>query len=261
MSKSVWITSMSSEDKALTTGVLGLARKYGLAPDGHFWTDDVDRMAWQAPLEKLLARDTALWVIAGSKKDFQEESVRYGLSLLALRLQHVRGLGFPMIIVSPDQDLTAEDLPTPFKGAEIFVPELPTLGAKMTARANTPVKPVESDYRINIHANQGYGIWYELGPAREQVWKGVLAGGLKAEVTAHGVGPSGELPVKTVLEYQMQGLKLELGEEQYTAWAVQNQLDKDLSYYVKFNGNPGTILFGELPGEETEAEFHLLALE
>ncbi len=130
----------------------------------------------------------------------------------------------------------------------------------MTARANTPVKIIKSEYRINIHANQGYGIWYEFGPAKGETWNGVLAGSLRSEVNAHGIGPSGSIPLKTTLEYQMQGLKLELGEEKYSAWAVKNSIDENLSYYVRFADNPGNILFGQLPDEENEADFHILKL-
>ncbi len=247
-----------SKDQAATTGLLQLGKKYGLAPDGHFWMDDMGKMAWQAPLEPLCAKDTALWVISITKKDLEKESVRYGLSLLALSVQHVKGIGFPIFFVSPDNALTPDDLPTPFKGCDVLKPDNNSLGAKMVARANTPVKNIPADYRINVHANPSYGIWYELGPAKGQTWNGVLAGGLKAEVNAHGVGPKGDLPLKTTLEYQMQGLKLELGEDKYTAWAVKNSIDENNSYFVRFAGAPSTMIFGPLPGEADEGEFHIL---
>ncbi|NOX34521.1 MAG: hypothetical protein GXP56_12450 [Deltaproteobacteria bacterium] len=259
MLKKVWITSMA-KDKDATTRLLQLGRKYGLAPDGHFWVDDLQKMAWQAPLESLVAKETALWVIACTKKDFEPESVRYGLSLLCLSLQHIKGIGFPIMFVSQDDSLKIEDLPTPFKGCEIFKPDNTSLGAKMTARANTPVKTIGTDYRINIHANQGYGIWFEFGPKKGSAWKGVLAGGLASQINAHGVGPKGSLPLKTVLEYQMQGLKLELGDDEYTAWAVKNIIDEDKSYYVRFSDIPGSIVFGQLPDEENEADFNWLKL-
>lgn len=259
MQKRIWITSLS-KDKGITEGLLQLGRKYGLAPDGHFWVDEVQKMAWQAPLENLLLKETALWVIAGTKKDLEKDSVCYGLSLLCLSLQHIKGVGFPILFVCSIDPPGPEELPTPFKGAEILEAGNPSLGAKLTARANTPVKPIPMDYRINIHANIGYGIWYEIGPAKGMVWNGVLAGGLKAEVNAHGVGPKGELPLKTTLEYPMQGLKLSLGQDEYAAWAVKNTIDENQSYYVRFSEAPGSILFGQLPDEETEAEFNLLRL-
>ena len=259
MQKRVWITSMS-KDQTATTGLLQLAKKYGLAPDGHFWVNEMDKMAWQAPLENLLAKDTTLWVISTTKKDLEEESVRYGLSLLCLSLQHVKGIGFPIFFVTSDDTLSTDSLPTPFKGCDVLKSDNKSLGAKMVARANTPTKKIPADYRINIHANPSYGIWYELGPAKGHVWNGVLAGGLKSEVNAHGVGPKGDLPLKTTLEYQMQGLKLELGEDEYTAWAVKNTIDENTSYFVRYAKAPGTILFGQLPSEADEAELNTLKL-
>ncbi|MCK5097409.1 MAG: hypothetical protein KAR45_04860, partial [Desulfobacteraceae bacterium] len=255
MQKRVWITSMSKEKEQITQ-LLQLGKKYGLAPDGHFWVDDLEKMAWQSPLDNLLAKETSLWVISASQKDFEKESVKYGLSLLCLSMQSGKGIGFPIIFICSDDSLKLENLPTPFQGSEIFSLDNKSLGAKMTARANTPIKKIKSEYRINIHANQGYGVWYEFGPAKGETWNGVLAGSLKSEVNAHGVGQAGSIPLKTTLEYQMQGIKLELGEDKYSAWAVKNSIDENLSYYVRFADNPGNILFGQLPDEENEADFH-----
>ena len=259
MQKKIWITSMSREEKQIT-GLLNLAKKYGLAPDGHFWVDDLQKMAWQSPLENLIAKDTALWVISCTQKDLESEPVRYGLSLLCLSLQHIKGIGFPILFVCPDESLKIEDLPTPFRGCDIIKSDNKSLAAKMTAKANTPVKKIPTEYRINIHANQGYGIWFEFGPAKGKTWNGVLAGGLTSEVNAHGVGPKDSIPLKTVLEYQMQGLKLKSGTDDYTAWAVKNSIDENQSYYVRFTDIPGNILFGQMPDEEDEADFHILKL-
>lgn len=259
MPKTVWITAIAKEKNRLT-GLLKLSKKYGLSPDGHFWVDDLAKMAWQAPLEPLCAKETALWVILAGRKDLELEPIRYGLSLLALRLQNQRGIGFPILFATYDSPLAPEDLPTPFRGAVISDADNPSLGAKMAARANIPVKKIDPGYRLDIHAGQGFGTWIELGPAGGNIWNGVLAGGLTATVNAHGVGPSGVLPLKTILEYPMRGIKLTLGEDEYDAWAVKNTIDHNQSYYVRFTGIPGSILFGQLPDEETQADFHVLKL-
>jgi len=259
MAKKVWVTSLS-KDQEQVTALLHLIKKYGLAQDGHFWVDDLKNMAWQSALAPLTQKDTGLWIICADKQALETESVRYGLSLLCLGLQAARGLGFPVMILSPDAPLDPEDLPTPFKGADLLPLTAPTLGAKITARANTPVAPMDPGYRMDIHANPGFGIWFELGPGKKETWNGVLAGGLASEINAHGVGPAGSLPQKTVLEYQMQGLKLALGGDEYTAWAVQNRIGPDQSYYVRFTDMPGRLIFGPLPGDEDEGEFHLLTL-
>ncbi|MCP3941794.1 MAG: hypothetical protein GY710_09975 [Desulfobacteraceae bacterium] len=259
MQKKVWITSMAKNKDQVRT-LLGLAKKYGLGADGHFWVDDLQKMAWQAPLESLSAKETALWVISAEKKDFEEKTVVYGLSLLCLCLQHIKGIGFPVIFVCSDDSLTRKDLPTPFKGAQIISFGDKSLGAKMTAGANMPVKKIKSEYRIDIHGNQGYGIWFELGPAKGGSWNGALAGGLTSKINAHGVGPSGLVPLKTTLEYQMQGIKLGFGEDEYQAWAVKNLIDGNQSYYVRFDDIPGTLLFGPMSDQADEVDLHLLTL-
>jgi len=259
MQKKVWITSLQ-KDKEKTTALLELSKKYSLAPDGHFWVDDLKKTAWQAPKDSICAKETGLWIISAEPDDLAAESVRYGLSLLALNVQAGKGIGFPILFVCFDKMLQQEDLPAPFKGAEIVDGKNSSLGAKITARANTPVKKIAVDYRVDIHANPGYGIWFEFGPTGEEIWDGVLAGASGAQVDAHGVGEAGRLPEKAVLEYPMQGLKLSVNDTEYDAWAVQNRIGANESYYARFNGIPGTVLFGELPGESSEGDLYKLRL-
>ena len=81
-----------------------------------------------------------------------------------------------------------------------------------------------------------------------------------AEIAFHGVGPKSSLPSKSVLNYPVEGLKLNLGNKEYTAWAVQNELDPDTSYFVKVKGFPESILFGPYSSEE-DAEVFVVALK
>ena len=50
-----------------------------------------------------------------------------------------------------------------------------------------------------------------------------------------------------------------MGEKEYAAWAVQNQLDSGSSYYVRVQGEPKSILFGQL-AEGDDAEVYILNL-
>lgn len=68
------------------------------------------------------------------------------------------------------------------------------------------------------------------------------------------------LPQTAVLEYPMQGLKLTLGDREYTAWAVQNRIDPEASYFVKFSGEPDAVIFGPL-GEGDDADVFVLDLK
>jgi len=252
--KKIWLTSLA-RDEASVKNVLGAAKAYGLDANGHFWTDDLEHMAWLAPRENLAAADTSLWVILGSEKDLEPPSVRYGLGLLALSVQGEKGAGFPVLWLDTGEGLDAGSLPTPFQGADVVPVTGATLGAKLTAKANVPVRSVPMEYRLAVHANPGFGVWFESGPGPGHTWIGALLGTEQGEVDAHGVGPAGEIPEKATLHYPVQGLQLTLGERSFTAWAVQNPLDETQSYYARVKGTPAGLLFGPY-SQEDEAEVH-----
>jgi hypothetical protein len=128
------------------------------------------------------------------------------------------------------------------------------------AKANMPPKKIEPGYRLDIFGIQGLGQYFEVGPPPGQTWDGVMFGIDRGEITAHAVGPAHKLPEKAVLEYPMKGLKLKLGDTEYTAWAVKNQLADDASYYVKVAEYPASILFGPM-SESDDAEVFIVTLK
>jgi len=256
--KKVWITSLG-RDESQVQRTMKTLKTYAIDANGHFWLDDLKKMAWLGPREELVKDDTALWIILSSDKDLASESVRYGLSMLALSVQAVRGHGFPIIFLHDGKLPSVDSLPTPFQGAEIFAVDNPAVGAKLVANANMPMKKVFAEYRLDIYAIPQLGQWFEVGPS-DSAWKGAMFGVCGGEIDAHGAGPAGKLPDKAVLEYPMQGLKLTMGEKEYVAWAVQNQLEADLSYYVRVQGEAKSILFGPL-AEGDDAEVYILNLQ
>ncbi len=164
MGKRVWITALA-KDEAKIAGLMGSLKKYGLATDGHFWVDDIKNMAWQAAAEELLKADTALWIIAGDNEDLKKTSVAYGLSLLAMKVYASKGESFP-VIFAPATDLPAGfEMPTLLKGAEIIPSSSASLGVKAVSFANTPLKKIEKEYRLNVHGLPGIGLWLEAGPS------------------------------------------------------------------------------------------------
>lgn len=256
--KKIWISSLT-KDQAMLQQVLGLAKKYGLETNGHFWTDDVEKFAWLAALEELLKEKADVWIIVGPKEAWLKESIRFGLSLTTIGLQAQRGKGFPIIIINSGEELGDHDLPMLLKDAEILKLTNPSLGAKLVARANLPIPTITADYRLDIYAHERIGLWFEIGP-NQQNWHGILFGVTNGEIDAHGVGPTGQLPQKTVLEYQMQGLKLSLGEKEYSAWAVKNTITPEDSYYVRVRQMAQSLIFGQYPAEDEELEVSKIEL-
>ena len=89
-----------------------------------------------------------------------------------------------------------------------------------------------------------------------------MFGAYEGKIAFHGVGPAGKLPSKSVLNYPMEGLRLNLGEKEYIAWAVQNELHAETSYFVKLDGFPESILFGPFPADGAdEADVHVIDLK
>ncbi len=255
MSKGCWITILEKdEDKGRI--LFESVRRFGLAADGHFWSDDLETFAWTSAIPNLTHPNCGVWVIAGTLESFRTPSIRYGLSLLAIAVQSQRGQGFQILLIPDADGLTADALPTPLRDAMIL-PAATAPGAKIIARANLPIKPVTLPYRLNIFALSGLGQWFEIGPASGCQWTGAMFGIDSGEILAHGVGEDGRLPEKTILNYPMQGLKLQLGEQELTAWAVANPLTENQSYFVKITGYPTTLLFGELSETDDASMFRV----
>jgi len=256
--KKIWITALDNDQQAVQK-LMTTLKAYGLDVNGHFWVDDLARMAWSEAAGELLAKETALWIIMGKAESFQDIAVRKGLSLLAMSIQSSRGHGFPIFVLPFPGEMTADLLPIPLRGAEIFSLASASVGPKVVAAANLPLKAVETPYRLNIHALPGIGLWFEIGPAKGIEWGGALFGVCGAEIDAHGVGPAKGIPERAVLEYPIKGMKVRFGEDEYTAWALQNRLDEGSSYYVRVKGTPEKILFGPY-AESNEAEVSVLSL-
>jgi len=255
--KKVWITALK-KDRETISRLTVTAHKYGLSSDGHFWTDELKNMAWLAAVEPLADPGVSLWVLVGAREDLTPE-IRYGLTLLNLSAT-AKNHGLALLWLDTGSGLETDMLPSVFAGAEILGIASPGIGAKLAAKANMPPKVADSDFRLAIHANPGYGVWFETGPTAGHEWKGAILALNSGEIKAHGVGPRGKIPEKCTLEYPMMGLKLKLGNTELTGWAVQNNLDPASSYYSKIDGIPGCIVFGSFT-EDDDTEMHVLRLQ
>ncbi len=254
--KTLWVTSLGDSQDPVKT-FMSQMKTYGLEVKGHFWKDDLQKMAWLAARESIIDSKNCMWVILGSDEELLAPDTLYGLSLLAITVQAQQGLSFPILILQTEGELvTSEQMSTPLQGADVMLLSDAGLGAKLVAKVHTPPKPVSSEYQLDIIGGEHIGQWFEVRPVKSS-WPGVMFGVADAEIAFHAVGPAGSLPSKTVLNYPMQGLKLEMGEKEYTAWAAQNELDDETSYFVKVDGFPESILFGSYSTEEATDVFVL----
>jgi len=258
MMKKIWITSLPKDEEKVQR-LMAILKPYGMGIDGHFWMDDLKNMTWSNATESIMHKDVALWIIIADKASLEKNTIRKGLSMLAMIVQHGKGSGFHILVLGDDKNITAKDLPVLLKSADIISLTSPTLGAKVVALANMPVPRVDTGYRLTIHPVAGIGHWFEVGPSSGLQWNGVMFGVTNAEITFHGVGPTDGIPERAVLEYAMKGIQIKLGDEEFTAWAVQNLIDDKSSYYIRVDGVPDKILFGPYTSEN-DAEAHILEL-
>lgn len=257
MTKSVFI-SILEKDEAKGKGLFQTVSRYGLAVNGHFWSDNLEKMEWAGPIAEIDKPEVSVWLIKGSRASYDNPDIRFGLGLLAAAVQARRGYGFPILCICDDGDLDVQTLPTMLRSAEVV--DEAKLGAKLAAKANMPLKKIEPEYRFDLYPLPSLGLWVEVGPAPGHAWKGALLGVSGGDIEAHGAGAAGMLPDKCVLNYPMQGLKMELGGSEYVGWAVKNELSENESYFVKVSGVPDSLLFGEF-SEGDDAELFSLQLK
>ena len=241
--KTVWITSLGNNPPRVQafTGVL---KRYGLDVKGHFWTDEAEKMAWRVALDSLVEAKANVWRVLADAEEMAKPTVRYGLSLMAASLREGSGHGFPIVFMWNDKAPAPDTLPPLLRNALHLEEANAAWPAKIVAKANMPGKAEAPEYRLNVAGDEKLGQWFEIGP-RAGNWDGVMFGvaGEGAEINFQAVGDANGLPEKTVLEFAQQGMKLQLGETEYTAWAVRNQVGEGQSYYARVKGCPSAILF------------------
>ncbi len=257
MNKSVWIT-MIKKDESRAQAIYKTVSEYGLGVEGHFWKDDLENMEWSGAVPEIAKNQTGLWLIVGNPDDFTA-SVIQGLSLAALSVEAQKGGQIPIIILTDNPETTTSLLPLSLSSAQALTPDNPSLAAKMTAKANLPLKTSKSEYRLNVYALPKVGLWLEAGPATGD-WSGVLFGAQAASIDAMGIGPAGDIPERSTLEYPIRDMKLTAGDREYTAWAANNTVSADESVYVRVKGQPEAFIFGPFEPETQDLAAYTLPL-
>lgn len=244
--KTVWITAVK-ENPPRVAAVTQVLKRYGLNCKGHFWVDTPEKMSWRIALDALEEARADVWLILVNGEDIKNPSVRYGLSLMACVLAHRHGGNFPVMTLWNSVIPVHADLPQLLQSADVLQESAPVWPAKIVAKANKTGKATAAaayDYRVDVQGDERIGQWFEVGP-REGLWRGVVFGvcGGGAEINFQAVGAKGVLPEKTVLEYAQQGMKIQAGNRDFTAWAVRNHVASSASYFVRVKGSPEAVLF------------------
>lgn len=250
--KSIWITALA-ENQARASAVTAHLKTYGLKCQGHFWQDAPEKQAWRPALESLLEAKADVWLILADDAEFAKPSVRYGLSMMAAALRQTKSAGCQILLLWNSPAPAVNNLPQPLQSATVIEEAASSWAAKVVAKASMPGKPTAQAYRLGILGDERLGQWFELGPV-DQSWDGFVFGiqGEGCEINFQAVGPGGSLPEKASLEYAQQGLKIQAGAREFTAWAVRNQIADGDSYFARVKGCPNAILFMPYPQDTCE---------
>ena len=255
--KSAWLTVLESEPGPAQQ-VLGELHQYGLAREGHLWTDDLPGMAWLGVLEKM-KEQPRLWVILASAETLAEPNLRYGLSLLSLAIRTHLGSLPIAILGAASEGLSAPMAPPLLKNALFLALDSPAWQAKLITLVNRPAAAGQSDYYLDVYGDRQVGQWFEVRPTSEP-WQGALVAVAGAEINFHGVGPRRKRPERSTVSYAQKGLKLDVNGVEHTAWALRNELSPGDSYFVRVQGEPSSLIFG--PYAEADAgEFFVQGLK
>lgn len=259
MKKKIWLTSLDTVAPDVQ-GIMASLKKYGLDVDGHFWEDNLEKMAWSSPRRDLLNTDINMWLIYGNADSFAQPSILYGVSLLCLSVQATRGTNFPLAILQKGSGVIDPDsLPRHFGECAVYQETGGAWGAKIVAALHKTSPQRFPPYRLDVYGIPQVGQWIEVGP-RDSIWEGAIFATSEKTISMHAVGPAGQLPEKSTLHYPQKGLKIKLGEKEFDAWAVQNKLDEKTSYYIKLDGHPEKIMFCPY-SQEDEAEAFIIDLK
>ncbi len=251
--KKIWITSLINNQTDLQC-LINLLKPYKINVDGSFWQEDPKQMAWSNSQESIVDKDIGLWIVLTDEVTLQSNSIRKGLSALALMVEVNRPDLPLMILITDYNDQNQLKLPTPLKHAQIIALNSSNLGVKIVSKLNLPSSKRDYDYRLKLYPLRELGLWLELGPKHPLVWQGIMLGVNGAEINFQAEGAKGTLPEQSTLEYPQQGLKIKSSDTEFIAWAIQNAINDNRSYFARISELPDQILFGAYTqNDETEA--------
>ncbi len=258
--KKILITSLTHNEQSIKS-LLVLLQQYHVTVNGHFWIDDLSKMAWGDVKNELMTQDTGLWIIVANQSSLQSASILKGLSGLSLMIQADEKILQPnlLILLEGASTVSSDSLPLALQHAQILPLSAPGLGAKVVKLLHSSAVKFNREYRIKLHPLNELGLWIEIAPSHPLRWDGIIFGVNGAEINLQGYGSAGHLPERCTLEYPQQGLKLEVSGNEFSAWAIRNTIDSTNSYFARVDKFPDQILF--LPyASDDEADAYVLSL-
>lgn len=255
--KCAWIITLGDNDAPAQAAAAQLAA-YGLPPKGQRWPKEDD--GWVASAQEAAQANAAIVIVVGTHAQYNDPALRRRLALFRLALQTRRKATVNGIAILAGEPGTTTQESSNGLLDDWLVASDTRWVAKAVARAHAPIAPAWPA-RLGVHAQERLGVWLEVHPAPGQTAAGAMLGvsGNNATISFHAVGPAGALPERTVNEYELKGLKFDAGNKPFEAWALQNTMAAEQSYFVRIEGEPDWLAIGSLPDGQPD-DVHLLRL-
>jgi hypothetical protein len=205
---------------------------------------------WLRLAEVLEEPSLAAWVISGPPEAFNPGIISQ-ISLLTLALDRKPGPVTAFVTSLPDK--TALDLPPILSHVKIFDP-LDPYAAKLMAASFKPPENKPRPFYLKTYASPLIGLWLEVGPNESEKWTGIMLAVTKTLIDVLGVGPRGQIPKKSIVNYPRHGLEGHLGDLKFNASAAKNTLDAETSAYIRLAGPPNHLIIGPYPEQEPSDE-------
>ncbi|MDR2386095.1 MAG: hypothetical protein LBE80_00740 [Deltaproteobacteria bacterium] len=190
------------------------------------------------------------WILAGPYEEFSPQIISQ-ISLLSLALDR-KPLPITAIITKL-ADKSYLELPPILAHLKIFDP-LDPYPAKLMAYRFKPPEDLARPFYLKTYASPLIGLWLEVGPNESEKWSGFMLAVTKTLIEVLGVGPRGQIPKKSIVNYPMHGLEGHLGDLKFQASAAKNTLDAETSAYIHLAGPPNHLIVGPYPEEKPSAE-------
>ena len=261
--KCAWLIAWGEGVDPAAQLVAAAARQYGLAVKGQHWPEK-EKQGWLASAKEAADANAAVILLVVPHAVYAQTENRRALALFRLLLQSLLGRQVDGVVLL--QGAAPSDPPTALTGVGVLddwmaVGPADKWVARAVARAHAPSKSA-LPVRLTAYAEERLGVWLELRPNTTKTLEGFIAGvsGAGADITFHAVGPSGRLPDRSVNEYELRGVKFDTLGWSFNAWGLQNSIAPEQSYFMRLEGEPDVLAFGELPGGEIlELDFVRLA--
>lgn len=250
----VWIIGIGAVD-GVAQAVAAQLKPYGLAIEGQKWPVG-EKQAWLASADAAAAQAAQVVIVVATKSDHDNPTTRRELAFfrLALQTQLAKPVaGFVVLTDAPEADNVPEANTQFSILGDWEVVSGGHWAAKVVARFHAPRQP-KWPVKLGLIAREKLGVWLTVSPLANQTAQGCLVGvsGNESDISFHAVGPAGGLPVTSINEFELKGIEFEASGQPFKAWALQNAIGPDQSYYVRLEGEPSVIAVGQLPNGQID---------